>query len=165
MRCPSINDGVESRLSHPLCARSSSPRSRTLRQLFRLSVKRSPDRDQSQTAGIRRGPLGPGFAVAPCQGSIDVAAAHRTGSTISPYREHWGRVVLMPYAPLVACRILSFCKNFRARCSTIFFCRASMIPAFQRHTAFSVMSSAEAASPMGKMRSTLSCMITIPPST
>ena len=59
----------------------------------------------------------------------------------------------MPYVALAAW-ILSFCKNFRAHCSTIFFCRASMSPAFQRHAAFRVISSAEAASRMGKMRPT-----------
>ena len=149
MRRPSINDGVWSQLLHPFCSRTSSPRSRTLTQFFRISAKRSLDRDQSQIAGTRRVPSGPGFVVAPC------AAAHRAGSTISPYRKHWGRVVLMPCAPLPVWTIFPFCKNFPARCSTTSFCRASMTWAFQRHAAFSVIRLAEAASRMGKKRSKL----------
>ena len=57
----------------------------------------------------------------------------------------------------------AFCaKNFCARRSMISFCRASMTPALQRHAAFNAISSAEAASRMGKIRSRSNCMVAIP---
>ena len=55
-------------------------------------------------------------------------------------------------------------KNCCARCSTSFLCRASITPAFQRHTAFNVISSADGTSQMGKMRSRSNCMVTVPAS-
>ena len=57
----------------------------------------------------------------------------------------------------------TFCpKNLCARCSTISLCRASMTPALQRHAAFNAISSAEAASRMGKISSRSNCMVAIP---
>src|ERR1700738_169609 len=57
----------------------------------------------------------------------------------------------------------AFCaKNFCARRSMISFCRASMTPALQRHAAFNAISSAEAASRMGKIRSRSNCMVPSP---
>jgi hypothetical protein len=55
-----------------------------------------------------------------------------------------------------------FSKNCCARCSTSFLCRASITPAFQRHTAFNVISSADGTSRIGKMRSRSNCMVTVP---
>src|ERR1700738_2536181 len=44
-------------------------------------------------------------------------------------------------------------ENRAARCWTSFRCRSSIIPAFQRHVAFSIIRSADATLRMGKIRS------------
>jgi transposase len=53
-------------------------------------------------------------------------------------------------------------ENRAARCWTSFRCRSSIIPAFQRHVAFSIIRSADATLRMGKIRSRSNAVLVIP---